>query len=859
VFGIGPSARTSVAFIGFCTVWLAWTEGVAGVANFCVGGPCLPDHETVINLYWDTSTTQWDSDVGGASTGETVAQLDTFTRAIVHSSYFSQLSQYGVNHIYMGPTLTAADCTATPSAATLPANVDAAIHGIDALLRCITQTNATLMTVDTAIVNVFLPPQVTNTGFCNALPNGTHAAAEHDASSNSRLAWTVIPTTAACNSGANAVTTSLTHEIVEAATDPVPQSPTGWKEVGGREIADFCGTSTPYAFASATQYWSNRAQACVNGFGTTTAPAITSTTVCGTGRNMAITLRGSFGPPPWDLVNGGPSLYVNAALARPGVAPWKAGNILAAPPDTVRFGRLDWTQGTGPHGADEIKIRGFAGTYGTGGQVVRPGDTITISVENPDNGLRTTTMVTAPSGSAIRAFSVAPDLMPKASSGVSGVLMDSGGCGVENTSLQLTAAAGTITPATVTTGIDGAFVGTFTAPAVAGAVSLNVQNPTAVVTTRVHPRIDALVQPRGGVAGGVSLIVRGLGFDNSTVVTFGGHPGALGGVTTDHLSAKVITPASSSGTGAVTVAANVNGIDSSPVRYDYILPGVPILEFIDTAGAPVTSHTCSIGHIRASVFDADGTPRQANVRLSATYPAFRSAGIWIQSLVVAVGDIVTISGGGPIKAVDVADPTSTSTTSFPVWPVELCDAVKSVDEKVKSMILAAGMQLQAFVSKCQGDCGSTKAPAVIWGDAERLNEARNYVSIRGASAGAIQARYKVEAVANESRLRLITDNPFAVIQSKTAGRVAFVGAMMTISGTVAAESKASAVSAVHLSFALPDRAGVYGIVHLRPTGERHAWVEVKTATVTYNRAAVEADVSADGVYALVRVVGTKQK
>jgi hypothetical protein len=78
--------------------------------------------------------------------------------------------------------------------------------------------------------------------------------------------------------------------------------------------------------------------------------------------------------------------------------------------------------------------------------------------------------------------------------------------------------------------------------------------------------------------------------------------------------------------------------------------------------------------------------------------------------------------------------------------------------------------------------------------------------------------------------------------------------MMSIGRNGAADAKAGSLSGVHVSFALPDRTGTYGIVHLRRVGERQAWIEEKPGKATRDRAALETDIASAGVYALVRIV-----
>jgi hypothetical protein len=878
--------RSIVPGLCFVAALMLATRCLAhGVGNFCPFGPCVPSQETIINLYWDSSVSQWDTHVGGAASGLTVGQLDAFTTALVHSTYFFQLHQYHVNQILMGPTLTAGDCSATPSAATQPANVDAAINGgIDALIGCIAQTNPTLKTVNAAIINVFLPPQVIDvkgTGFCSPKPDKTHAAAMHNGSSvSNRFSWTIIPTTGVCNSGFGAVTSSLSHEMVEAATDPNPAAPSGWKVVllgayGGDEIADMCAgiltPTTPFLGGAAALYWSNSDNACVQGFATTTAPSISNASVCGTGGSMQITLRGSFGPPPWDLTsNNGRTLYMRARVNPADTIRlwWNAGSPLGAPlnpvepPERVGFAKVTWTQATGPGGVDEIKISGFDASYGVSGRFVRPGDKITITVVNPDNGALASTTVTSPDVTTVHYFGVAPDLVAGAMSGISGVALDSAGCPVETT---IHATGGTVSSAI--SGPDGWFSADFTAPEIAGPVTINLINLEGIViasgTTRVHPRLDSLVQPRGGVSGSQTTVLNGMGFDTTaTQVTFGGSAAAVKSAAPDHKSVTLTTPKSpltSPGAGAVSVLATVHGVVSSPIQYDYVDTSAPVIEFVDAAGMPLASKTCDIGHIRVQVFNLDGTPRTGSVLLSAGYPAFwmptalGRVGRWVTSITAGLGDVVTLSGGGPVTAVDAANPGSKGTTeSFPVWSPDLCDLVKPVDKKLSQIIWANNAKLYVSSSKCEGDCGGAGPAIMLWADAEDLAKARNYVSVSGKSAEEIKASYKVEAVSKDTRNKLISENPFVAIHAKAQGPAVFVGPMINIETQKAATTEAGHVAGGRISFALPlAGSGAYGIVCLRDVGGRHAWVE--DVIPTRQATKIEADVTSDGIYSLVRI------
>jgi hypothetical protein len=125
-------------------------------------------------------------------------------------------------------------------------------------IACVMTMNPAIVGNNQIVLNVFLSPQTMNTGFCNVDSSGAHASAMHDTGLSGQPIFTFNPTTSACNSGSGGLLVGLSHEMVEAATDPNPQSPSGWKEPGGREIGDFCEDTTispftPFVFAAVTQ------------------------------------------------------------------------------------------------------------------------------------------------------------------------------------------------------------------------------------------------------------------------------------------------------------------------------------------------------------------------------------------------------------------------------------------------------------------------------------------------------------------------------------------------------------------------------------------------------------------------------
>jgi hypothetical protein len=286
--------------------------------------------------------------------------------------------------------------------------------------------------------------------------------------------------------------------------------------------------------------------------------------------------------------------------------------------------------------------------------------------------------------------------------------------------------------------------------------------------------------------------------------------------------------------------------------------GVPVIEFVDAGGSPLTSHTCNIGHIRTQIFDADGSPRTGSVLLSASYPAFWTTlsqvfhvGRWEPARTAQLGEVVTLSGGGPVTAADAANATNTTTDSFPVWPPELCGLVTSVNKKVSQIVWANGAKLFASSPACAGDCGAAGPVVVFWADAEDLTRARNYVSVSGRSAEDIKAQYKVEQVSGDARSKLILENPFVVMQDQAEGLAEFVGPVISIERRKPMNAGPDGTAAARISFARPRMSGAYAIVRLRDVGGRQAWVEETPLPTAQPATRLQADVTSDGVYALV--------
>ncbi len=108
------------------------------------------------------------------------------------------------------------------------------------------------------------------------------------------------------------------------------------------------------------------------------------------------------------------------------------------------------------------------------------------------------------------------------------------------------------------------------------------------------------------------------------------------------------SPAESNAPVEVEVIATVNGVDSAPLAYRYIVPNRPVFQF---------TASCRIGNgeamnsLLAEAFNADGSVAQETITLSADETVLEDAsGHLVTSVNVPPGTNVSILGVGPISA-----------------------------------------------------------------------------------------------------------------------------------------------------------------------------------------------------------------
>ena len=219
----------------------------------------------LVNLYWDAD---WDGDIRAAGLPEASlgrAALDGFVRALTQSSYFRGLREYGVEHVeFGGSALTTVECGAKA-----PVNVPRGAFA--ALVTCMETAGKLGRTATTDIVvNILLPASTTG------IPSKYLAYhAYRCCPPTMPIPFTVAPLHSAQVRSVLPVPNSfgalMTHEIVEAVTNPYGKY--GWHDssVEEGEIADLCPwrSSTtrtpamPFQLWSVTRYWSTERKMCV--------------------------------------------------------------------------------------------------------------------------------------------------------------------------------------------------------------------------------------------------------------------------------------------------------------------------------------------------------------------------------------------------------------------------------------------------------------------------------------------------------------------------------------------------------------------------------------------------------------------
>jgi hypothetical protein len=549
----------------------------------------------VVNIFWDEN---WDAD----NSGMTRTAINNFTWALFNSTYFSAMMQdFGVNSVTFGGAFQAdGSCggvgTVNPTA---PTSIS-----IDSLLPTDLTVNtfiwceaglANMPSGSNVIYNIFFPSSTQETDLFGLFPQcGTFLGSEtatgyhfHGVSqallSLSLLLPAELPATvplilvagrgplftanfafpacvsAAFNNGLtgfSALTTALTHEIVEAITDPNP--PLGVILQTQPEIADVCEPGPPPAISptgttgflasfnngpaspaggQGSNYFSTSASLCVPGLNGP-LPMISSVTfnVPPNGSplsSLGITVSGSgFGTLPLPLSNfvgnspiglTGPGLVSKLPAitnvpyfsftdnpATPSV--WEGGNSING--DAVLLNYESWSDGT-------IQINGFGGTFGSPGPSIATGDSVTIVVCNPSSGACTTSMpATIPP--AVSTDAISPGSGPVDG----GTFVTISGSGFQPGSQTAVLFGGVPVPGNVLSTTQITANTPINVPGLAQVQvwSSNMTNPSGGGPKYNYctPSITSLTPSSGPPSGGTVVNIVGNCLDNATTVGFGG-------------------------------------------------------------------------------------------------------------------------------------------------------------------------------------------------------------------------------------------------------------------------------------------------------------------------------------------------
>jgi hypothetical protein len=660
--------------------WLMLT-GVAQakVGNWCPSGTCDIAHPQIVNVFWDKNEATWNQDIAAIDKTATVQRIDTALQAIVKSVYLDELAQYSVTGAVILPPIVDTTCRA------LPDSIDAAISLVPGSLGnplplgepvgyyadCLLAHHPEIDR-SRAILNIFLPPQVKPLAgghFCTG--HGTAGHNQYGPASNVAIA--VIPTATDCfdkNQPASITTivARTTHEMVEAATDPNPHSPTGWDE-----IADPCedagNYTSPFLWAEIHGYWSNKANGCISALedAVPQKPQIDKATACGNAGSVRFELDGTFSQPPWDLQSSGHggdrTIFLNAKVS--GTHNWSAGNFLNVPPDPVGLGKIDWKVDS--HGKGSVIIHGFDNRYGSalspGFAEIAPGDSVELSIWSTASGQLAKTKVPIPKASAIDPFQVtalsSPFVIVGAPARLSGRVIAPGNCGMAGVNVSFAASDGpSAFPASwMPVAEDGSFFTSYTPSGLAGTHTVQVTQPVAAsLAVPVHPAVKSVDRPLVSVLGGDPVVITGDGFTvpASVQIVQAGHALAGSGVTvSDVHTIHFLTPAAPS-SGSATITVSSAGLAGLPLDFEYFTPLVPVLRLVP--------QSCALGTTTATVevdvYQPSGDVASGTVTLTAQKPILLDDNLHpVTSLTVPPQTVVRISGGGTLDAVSSLAPT----------------------------------------------------------------------------------------------------------------------------------------------------------------------------------------------------------
>ena len=215
------------------------------------GGPLLPAAQVFV-LFWGTA---WE----GAQAG-LVQQLNGFFDFVLTSPLVDQLGEYSV----AGMTIGHGSRTGSVILSTDPPSTIADADVQQLIQQEISSDSAVPQPTANSLYFVYLPPGVT-ISLDGAASCSSFCGYHSDINGSIFYAVMPYPDCAGCT-GTIAVTDALTstssHELCEAITDPVPGQ--GWYDDQSGEIGDICAWKTRKLGAYTVQLeWSNQAGQCI--------------------------------------------------------------------------------------------------------------------------------------------------------------------------------------------------------------------------------------------------------------------------------------------------------------------------------------------------------------------------------------------------------------------------------------------------------------------------------------------------------------------------------------------------------------------------------------------------------------------
>jgi hypothetical protein len=225
----------------------------AAAPQLVYNGGLLLTAVEVVTIFWGA---WWETADGAPLVGE----VNGFFDFVVTSELLDQLSEYNAGGLTIGHGSRIATATLT--------DVTPATAVDDATLRLLLQDAVARGTVPAPTANtlyfLYLPP---NTAVVQGGSRSCQAFCGYHDAIDGELFYAVMPYPgcAGCAGGLallDALTTTSSHELCEAITDPVPGA--GWYDEANGEIGDICAWQTrPLGAYTVQLEWSNAQQACV--------------------------------------------------------------------------------------------------------------------------------------------------------------------------------------------------------------------------------------------------------------------------------------------------------------------------------------------------------------------------------------------------------------------------------------------------------------------------------------------------------------------------------------------------------------------------------------------------------------------